>query len=91
MPIGQPFPAYSRAAQKHSMMFEKKLYPLWKRIRSRVDITKSGKTLWQHLPRYTQSFPPMYAEIKPFLKPEVQREIQPQTQALLTNREGKKC
>ena len=77
MPLGQPYPSYVRALHKHARSFEKRLFPLWLKIRSRVDITKSGKTLWQELPRYTQTFPPMYREIKPLLKLKVERKVRP--------------
>jgi len=78
MPIGQPFPSYERASMKHALSFEKQLFPLWDKIRHRVDITKSGKTLWQHFPLHTKSFPPLFREIEPLLKLDVMRLIQPE-------------
>jgi len=88
MPIGQPFPSYERALSKHAFSYEKQLSPLWEKIKHRVGITKSGKTLWQHFPLHTKSFPPLFREIRPLLKPDVVRVIRPEPKQVKLNRYG---
>lgn len=88
LPVGQHPPSYDRALLKHAKDYERKLTPIWKKIRGRIDITKSGKTLWQHFPavREHPHFPPVYHQIEPLLTPKVQRQVRPpQIQTLLVN------
>jgi len=71
MPIGQPFPSYQRASLKHAYFKQKKLTPLWLKIRNRITVDK--KTLWQFFPHTTAFDPPLYREIKPFLQEKLKR------------------
>jgi len=91
LPVGQHPPSYDRALLKHAMSYERKLTPLWEKIRGRIDITKSGKTLWQHFPIQEHPlFPPIYPQIEPLLKPSIQRQIRPQIQTILSNKAPQK-
>jgi len=71
MPIGQPFPSYQRASLKHAYFKQKKLTPLWLKIRNRITVGK--KTLWQHFPHSNKFDPPLYREIRPLLQEKLKR------------------